>query len=464
MAPRIYILDDDITFAKLLAVNLGPTSYRTRVFDDAGELFARCEQELPDAVITDMIMPDLSGVQVTQRLRLLDPHLPVFVLTGSADMNTAIEALKAGANEYLTKPVNVDELMTLLTRALAERPLRDEARSLEETRTREFSVGAILGDHPKIGEVRSFVRRIAEIPRPTVLLLGESGTGKNLVARAIHHSSSHSRGRFVELNCAAIPSNLVEAELFGYNKGAFTDAREAKRGLIEIADGGTLFLDEIGELTPEIQAKLLSFLESRRFRRVGGTDEIEVELRLITATNRDLAEVVGAGRFRTDLYYRIAVASHTLPPLREIISDLPLLAHHYREVFNLEFKKKVETIDDEALNQMRAWHWPGNVRELRNVMERSLIFCEGTRLQPADLPRLAQLEPVEAGDSTGSFRLDPGLSLVQAEREYIRLTLQATGGDVQRSAEILGISRKNLWEKRKKHGLSSEGLEEGSGA
>jgi DNA-binding NtrC family response regulator len=452
MAPRIYILDDDLTYAKLLAVNLGPTSYRTRAFRDFGSLLARCEEELPDAVITDMMMPDVNGVQVTQRLRALDRHLPVFVLTGHADMTTAIEALKAGANEYLTKPVNVDELTTLLTRALAERPLREEARSLEETRSREFSVRAILGEHPKVAEVRSFVHRVAEIPRTTVLLLGESGTGKNLAARAIHHSSPHSRGRFVELNCAAMPANLVEAELFGYNKGAFTDAREAKRGLIETADGGTLFLDEIGELTPEIQGKLLSFLESRRFRRLGGTEEIEVELRLITATNRNLTEAIRAGRFRSDLYYRIAVASHTLPPLREIISDLPLLANHYREVFNREFKKKVETMDEDVLKLMRAWSWPGNVRELRNVMERSLIFCAGSRLTRSDLPKLGQLEP--AGPAAADdFHLRPGMTLAQAERDYIQLTLERTGGDVQRAAEILGISRKNLWEKRKKHGL-----------
>jgi two-component system, NtrC family, response regulator AtoC len=453
MIPRIYILDDDLTFAKLVAVNLGPTQYRIRVFGEPEALFTRCEEELPDAVITDMIMPGLNGVQVTRRLRALDAHLPIFVLTGHAEMSTAIEALKAGADEYLTKPVNVDELTTLLTRALAERPLREEARSLEEARTREFSVRAILGEDPKVEEVRAFVRQVAEIPRPTVLLLGESGTGKNLVARAIHHSSPHSRGRFVELNCAAIPSNLVEAELFGYNKGAFTDAREAKRGLIETADGGTLFLDEIAELSPETQAKLLSFLESRRFRRLGGTEEIEVELRLVTATNRNLPEIVRAGRFRTDLYYRIAVASHTLPPLREIITDLPLLANHFREVFNREFKKKVESIEPPALEHMMAWHWPGNVRELRNVMERSLIFCEGFTLPQGNLPKLSQLESAGSQPAANGFRLKPGMTLVEAEREYIRLTLEATDGDVQRAAEILGISRKNLWEKRKKHGL-----------
>jgi two-component system, NtrC family, response regulator AtoC len=456
MIPRIYILDDDLIFAKLVAGNLGPTNYRIRLFDDPEKLFAHCEQELPDAVFTDMIMPGSNGVQVTRRLRARDAHLPIFVLTGHADLSTAIEALKAGATEYLTKPVNIDELTTLLTRALAERPLREEARSLEEARTREFSVRAILGEHPRVEEVRGFVRQVAEIPRPTVLLLGESGTGKNLVARAIHHSSPHSRGRFVELNCAAIPSNLVEAELFGYNKGAFTDAREGKRGLIETADGGTLFLDEIAELSPETQAKLLSFLESRRFRRVGGTEEIEVELRLVTATNRNLAEIVGTGRFRADLYYRIAVASHTMPALRDIMSDLPLLANHYREVFNREFKKKVEGIDEDALDQLRAWHWPGNVRELRNVIERSLIFCPGPQLSREHLPKLSHLESAAAPAGNG-FRLKPGLTLVEAEKAYIQLTLETTGGDIQRAAEMLGISRKNLWEKRKKHGLSNGG-------
>src|SRR3989449_10505645 len=214
-------------------------------------------------------MPDLDGVEVTRRLRTVDRHLPIFVLTGHADIATAVEALKAGATEYLTKPVNIDELTTLLKRALAERPLLEAGASLEQARGREYSVQAILGQHPKIEEVRAFVRRMAAIPRPTVLLLGESGTGKNLVARAIHYSSPHSAGQFVEINCSALPANLLEAELFGYKKGAFTDAREAKRGLIEVADGGTLFLDEIAELGAELQSKLLNGLERRRFRRVG---------------------------------------------------------------------------------------------------------------------------------------------------------------------------------------------------
>jgi transcriptional regulator with PAS, ATPase and Fis domain len=294
---------------------------------------------------------------------------------------------------------------------------------------------------------------MAAIPAP-ILLLGESGTGKNLVARAIHYSSPHSVGRFVEINCSALPATLLEAELFGYKKGAFTDAREAKRGLIEVADGGTLFLDEIAELSPELQAKLLNVLESRRFRRLGGTEELEVALRLVTATNRDLGQLVEAGRFRSDLFYRISVASVTLPPLRDIKSDIPLLADHFRRAFSLEFKKHVDTIEPAALKALEAWRWPGNVRELRNVIERAMIFTDGSVLQRSDLPPLGQEGQASAGAaSTTAFELPRGLSLADAEREYIRLTLEATDGNIQRSAELLGISRKNLWEKRKKYGL-----------
>jgi two-component system, NtrC family, response regulator AtoC len=460
MVPTIYIVDDDMVYAKLLAANLGsPGRIRTRVFERPEDLLSHQSEDPADAVITDLVMPHLTGVEVTRRLRRTDPHLPIFVLTGHGDITTAIEALKAGATEYLTKPVNIDELMTLLSRALAARPLVEAGASLEQAREAQFSVRAILGEHPKVEAVRAFVRKMAPIPRPTVLLLGESGTGKNLVARAIHYASPHSSGRFVEINCAALPASLLEAELFGYRKGAFTDAREAKRGLIEIADGGTLFLDEIAELPPELQAKLLNVLESRRFRRLGGTEEMEVALRVVTATNRNLEELVHAGRFRTDLYYRIGVAAVTLPPLREVKSDIPLLADHFRQVCAQEFKKKVDRIDHAALDALGSWRWPGNVRELRNVIERAMIFTVGPALQRSDLPALA---PIDGGPKsatgtrtrdTNAFAVPKRLTLADAEREYIRLTLEETEGDIQRAAELLGISRKNLWEKRKKYGL-----------
>ncbi len=455
MLRKIYVLDDDLTHAKLLAANLNqPGRIRAQPFEHADPLFERCREEPPDAVITDLVMPGTDGIAVTRTLRAKDPFLPIFVLTGHGDMQSAIEALKAGATEYLTKPANIDELMTLLTRALAERPLKEVAVSLEQRRKAEFAVGAILGAHPRIVETRRFVERIAGIPRPTVLLLGESGTGKNLVAQAIHYSNPHTTGRFIELNCAALPSHLLESELFGHQKGAFTDARESKRGLIEVADGGTLFLDEIGDLSAELQAKLLNFLESRRFRRVGGTEEQEVSLGIITATNRDLGQLVQAGTFRADLYYRISVAVHTLPPLREIREDISILANHFREVFNREFGRDVQSVDAEVLEALGRWHWPGNVRELRNVLERAMIFASGPVLTRKELPSLGDghaAAPSGSGASTVAVPKD--LSLADVEKLYIRETLAAHDNQIQQAADVLGISRKNLWEKRKKYGL-----------
>ena len=456
MTRKLFVVDDDLLFAKLLAANLrNEGSLSIELFPSAQAMLERRTEEPPDAVITDLMMPDIDGIELTRQLRASDPTLPIFVLTASTEIGSAIAALKAGATDYLTKPVNVDELMTQLRRAIEERPMREEAATLERTRKAKFSAGAILGDEPAIEEVREFVRRVASIPNSTVLLLGESGTGKNLVARTLHYTSAQAKARFVEINCSALPAHLLEAELFGYQRGAFTDARESKRGLIEVANGGTLFLDEIGELSPELQAKLLNVLESRRFRRVGGTEEIEVNLRLIAATNRDLEAHVRSGKFRQDLYYRICVVTCTLPPLREVASAIPVLADHFRELFNRQFKKNVKRIDAGVMERLTAWHWPGNVRELRNVIERALIFADGEALLPEHLPPLTAVEaaPSNGHPSTNGYAIPTGLSLADVEKEYIRHTLADYDGDIQRSAESLGISRKSLWERRKKHGL-----------
>ena len=455
MTRKLYVVDDDLLFAKLLAANLrNEAGLNVEIFRDARSMLDRRSEEPPDAVITDLMMPEIDGIELTRQVRATDAHVPIFVLTTSTEITSAIAALKAGATDYLTKPVNVDELLTQLRRAIEERPMREEAATLERTRKAKFSAGAILGDEPAIEEVREFVRRVAGIPNSTVLLLGESGTGKNLVARTLHYTSAQAKARFVEINCSALPAHLLEAELFGYQRGAFTDARESKRGLIEIANGGTLFLDEIGELSPELQAKLLNVLESRRFRRVGGTEEIEVNLRLIAATNRDLEEHVRAGRFRQDLYYRICVVTCTLPPLREVPSAIPVLADHFRELFNRQFKKNVKSIDPDVLTRLTTWHWPGNVRELRNVIERALIFADGEVLQADHLPPLTSVEaPASNGHSPNGYAIPRGLSLSDVEKEYIRHTLEHLDGDIQRTAESLGISRKSLWERRKRHGL-----------
>ena len=451
----IYIVDDDISFAKLVAVNIAkPGRYRTEAFDSAAALFDRMSEEPADAIVTDLVMPDVDGIAVTQRIRKVHPHMPIFVLTAHPDLDTAIEALKAGANDYLKKPVNIDELTTQLKRALAERPLLEEAASLERDRQATYSPSGILGDHAKIEEVRQFVHRVGAIPHATVLLLGESGTGKNLVAQAIHYSSQHAKGRFIEVNCSAIPEHLLEAELFGHKRGAFTDARESKRGLIELADGGTLFLDEIGDLSQGLQAKLLNFLESRKFRRVGDTEEREVTLSLTTATNRNIEQLIAAGKFRQDLYYRIRVAEQELPPLREIKSDIPIIAEHFRDLFGREFGKEVSSVSEEALHQLQAWDWPGNVRELRNVLERAMIFADDGVIKPAHLPALQTVsgDASETG-TTDAVRIPRRLSLPDVEREYIRDALRDSEGNLQRAAELLGVSRKTLWEKRKKHRL-----------
>ena len=460
MTRKLFIVDDDLIFAKLLSANLGAEgALSIELFTDARSMLDRRLEEPPDAVITDLMMPDIDGIELTRQLRASDASLPIFVLTASAEMASAIAALKAGATDYLTKPVNVDELLTQLRRAIDERPMREEAATLEKTRKAKFSAGAILGEAPAIEQVREFVRRVAAIPNATVLLLGESGTGKNLVARTLHYTSAQAKARFVEINCSALPAHLLEAELFGYQRGAFTDARESKKGLIEVANGGTLFLDEIGELSMELQAKLLNVLESRRFRRVGGTEEIEVNLRLIAATNRDLEAHVRSGKFRQDLYYRICVVTCTLPPLRDVPGDVPVLASHFRELFNRQFKKSVQSIAPEVLARLAGWPWPGNVRELRNVMERAMIFADGDTLQAEHLPPLASVDmpaPAGIGETSpngSAFHIPRGLTLSDVEKEYIRRTLEVMEGDIQRSAESLGISRKSLWERRKRHGL-----------
>jgi DNA-binding NtrC family response regulator len=375
-------------------------------------------------------------------------------LTAQGRIDSAIEAVRAGASEYLLKPVNVTELAMMIRKAMEVRPLVEEAVTHRKRDRERYSVDAILGEHPLIQEVRSFIRGIGPARRASVLLLGESGTGKNLAARAIHLADSSAAGQFVELNCAALPPALLEAELFGYMKGAFTDARENKPGLVEIADRGTLFLDEIGEMPVELQVKLLNFLESQRFRRLGGTSEREVEVRIVTATNRDLNSLMAGGRFREDLFYRIATATHTLPPLREIASDIPLVAHRFGTDVARELGKPFRGLTPAAQKRLQGWQWPGNVRELKNVMERALIFASSPMLDVVDLPPLDRL--ISKGDDTppGEGVLLPlGLSLPQVEGEYIRRTMKAHDGKVQEAADALGISRKSLWEKRKRLNL-----------
>ncbi len=460
--PTILVVDDEPLQIALVTAALERNGrYRTLTATSPLKGLELARAEAPDLAICDVTMPEMDGIELTRILQFEFPSMPVIILTGKEDIRTSDAAYQAGAVDFAVKPLDPLHLLSRIEHALRDAPVRE----MGQAATRSQFAETVLGRHPRIQELRVFIQNVASVPGVPALLLGESGTGKNLVARAIHAAASHvENARFVEVNCAALPANLLEAELFGYEKGAFTDARQAKQGLVETAAGGTLFLDEIGTLSLELQAKLLTFLESRRFRRLGGTTDRGVELRVLAATNADLQDEVRAGRFREDLFYRLNVAYFVLPPLREIPSDIPDLARHFVEKAAAYFRKPPPEINAESLRRLQEYEWPGNVRELRNVVERALIFFRGGRLA-LEPPRAGEgvvvpesrEEPqtMEGGMGTprDSVALPLGLTLDDVERRYIQATLEATGGHVGRAAEILGVTRKVLWARRRKLGL-----------
>jgi two-component system response regulator AtoC len=454
---RVLVVDDDPIQVQLLTRTLEKSGrYETRPTQDPLEALELALDDEPDAMITDILMPRMSGLELTERLRKEYPTLPILVLTSLTGEDSASAAFKAGATDFITKPMDPADIRARLDHALERVPTEEIAR---KALIEQHATSGILGSHPLIADVRDTVRQVAAVPGVPALILGESGTGKNLVARAIHGASPQAGRRLVEVNCAALPENLLEAEIFGYEKGAFTDARKSKKGLAEVADGGTLFLDEIGSLAPGLQAKLLTFLESRTFRRVGGTDDIPVNLRIVAATNEDLERAVEEGRFREDLYYRLNVARIVLPPLRDVRQDIATLAEHFLARAAEYFGKRLPRISPESVRRLEAYDWPGNARELRNVIERALIFSDGSTLRvdpfvpEARRTRAAEavgVAPARVGDGVS---LPLGLTLDEVEKRYIQATLEAAGGNVGEAAERLGITRKVLWSRRRRYGL-----------
>jgi two-component system, NtrC family, response regulator AtoC len=447
MNPTVFIIDDDADQLALVTAQLERgRRFVTKGFTRAEEALDEARSEPPDAVVCDLVMPGLDGVGFTRRLREANRTLPVIIVTARGTEGDAERALEAGANDFVTKPIEPKQLETRIRRAMDQVPAQELLSAVAQAK---FDRHGIVGAHPLVQQVRDFVDQVGAVPNVTALLLGESGTGKNMVARAIHGASPQASQRFVEINCAAIPGTLLEAELFGYEKGAFTDARAVKRGLVEVADGGTLFLDEIGSMPLELQAKILSFLEGRTFRRIGATRESGVSVRVIAATNVDLLAEVRAGRFREDLYYRLNVASVVLPPLRAIRSDIPAIARHFVKRAAEYFAKPVPEIDPSSLERLQRHDWPGNARELRNVIERSMIFSRGPLLNVAELA-----PPIPAAAPAHAVTLPRGLTLDEVEKLYIEATLKELGGSVTAAARQLGVSRKVLWQRRKRHGIS----------
>src|SRR4051812_30484753 len=407
MADRVLVVDDELSLRKVLAATLQREGYEVQVASDGEEALAALDRDGADVVVTDLVMPKMDGLSLLRKVVVPHPDVPVIVVTAHGRVDSAVEAMKAGAFDFVTKPFEHGELKAIIAKAARQSDLN--ARNvIPDEPGRRFT--EIVGKGQQMIELQQIIAKVADAPS-TVLIQGESGTGKELVATALHEKSSRRDRPFIKINCAAIPRELVEAELFGFEKGAFTGAVQSKPGRFELADGGTLFLDEIGEIPIEMQVKLLRAIQESEFERVGGVKTTKVEVRLIAATSRDLTKEIAAGRFREDLFYRLNVVPVTLPPLRERRDDIPLLVEHFREKYNKRLRKNVERIEDDALAALGAYSWPGNIRELENVLERTILFAEGNTIRAQDLPAsLRQSAPAaqEASSSAEAIPLQPG--------------------------------------------------------
>jgi DNA-binding NtrC family response regulator len=450
-AQRVLVVDDERLVRWSLGQRLTARGWNVTEAASAAEAV---NAPAPDAAILDYKLPDGDGIEVLRRLRHVDPDLPVIMLTAHQDTELIVEAMKAGASDYLTKPFDVDEVVLRMTRAVEAARGSRELRRLKEDLARPFSLDSVIGESDVMQRLKTLARKMAESPTSTVLLTGESGTGKDLLAKVIHYGGSRAARPFMNITCSALPETLLESELFGHERGAFTDARQQKRGLFEQADEGTVFLDEVAETVPTFQAKLLRFLEEKAFRRLGSTSDIKVDVRVIAATNQDLEKTVRDGKFREDLYYRLNVLRIEMPPLRERGGDIVLLAGHYIKAFSQEFRRPVRRLTPAAEQALLAYSWPGNVRELRNLIERAVLLAESEDLEPADFETAHTLRsPVESASGRGIELPEAGLDIEEVEKKLVMLALERTRGNQTRAAALLGLHRDQIRYRIEKFGL-----------
>ncbi|KFE62365.1 sigma-54-dependent transcriptional regulator [Hyalangium minutum] len=445
MPGRILIVEDEREMRVMLEKGLTRRGFEPRACETADDALAALSAEDFDTVLTDLRMPGMSGLALCERIVLNRPDIPVVVVTAFGSMETAVAAIRAGAYDFITKPVDLDALVLLLERAVRHRALREEVRRLRQALGREGEADGLVGQSPALRQAYALIERVADVDT-TVLITGESGTGKEVAARALHTRGRRRGGPFVALNCAAMPEPLLESELFGHMKGAFTDARTTRTGLFVQAHGGTLFLDEVGELPLSLQPKLLRALQERRVRPVGGSEEVEFDARIVAATNRDLELAVEEGRFREDLYYRLNVINLELPPLRARGNDVLLLSQHFVEHFATRTGKRVLGLSPAAAQKLLGYSWPGNVRELQNCIERAVALTSFEQLTVDDLP-----ERVRSYSTPQVMHEVPDMSelvtLEEVERRYIHRVLEAVGGSRTLAARILGVDRKTLYRK-----------------
>jgi two-component system response regulator AtoC len=439
---KILIVDDERLIRQSLVKRLGEEGYEVISADNGKAAISLVEEDAPELVVLDLKLPDLNGIEVLKRLREIDNNLTVLIITAYGSIDTAIAAIRSGAYDYLTKPFDLETILLSVRQALEASNLKREVAYFRRQTNVRFGLHRMVGESPVMGEVRQKISQIARSEASTVLLEGESGTGKDLVARTIHTESNRSRHPFLEINCSTLHETLIESELFGHERGAFTDAKVRKTGLMELANHGTLYLDEIGDMNSTLQAKLLSAIENKRFRRLGGVKDLSVDVRFIAATNKNLTAAVQKGDFRADLFYRLKVFPIVLPPLRERMSDLPLLTEFLLDELRKEFKKKILGLSPEASHLLTEYAWPGNIRELRNILERAFILCEGEKIEVEHLPPEMFSTPSSPTEEVSLFRLPPqGISLAAVERDLIRQALEQSGGNQVRAARLLGISR-----------------------
>ncbi len=452
---KILVVDDDPNQSAVLREILTFEGFSVHAATSALQTLQLVRRDSPQIVLTDLRMPDMDGLELSRKIREIAPETTIIIMTAHGTVDTALQAMKEGVYDYILKPINSKELIATLDKALELMRLKTENRTLKERIEEAKLEDRIIFASKKMEELLDLVKTVAK-SEATVLVRGESGTGKELIANAIHAYSNRRGGPFVKVNCAAIPENLLEDELFGHEKGAFTDAQRQRKGKFELAQGGTIFLDEIGDMPPTLQVKILRVLQERQFERVGGTETVVVDVRLIAATNRDLEELIREGEFREDLYYRLNVIPIFLPPLRERRDDIPKLAMHFLQKFNRKNEKSFRGFSPEAMQLLTAYPWPGNVRELENAIERAVVLGSGEEIRPEHLPLNVRGAPPAQEDLVARL-LESDLSLDDLERKLIERALQRTNGNQSKAAKMLGLTRRTLQYRVEKYNIRRPG-------